>query len=251
MARYPGAHYRPIPEATTQPQITPRAVVVHSQAGRGSLYGFWNSPGTVLESTFWIAEDGRVEQYVPTDVRADAQGDANAFAISIETESSPEATERWNPRQAAALINLISWCCTTHDIPRRLMKSPIDAGLAWHVQFGAPGPWTKVVGKTCPGPARIEQFKTEIVPAVADRGATQAQPQKKDWFTMATKEDLRDVVREELDRSPRLRTLSARTASTWSWLRVGIEILGGLAGKSATWMRARAAAYGRLDPFGD
>ena len=177
MTRYPGATYRPIPEAYTQPKITARAVIVHSQAGRGSLYGWWLNPASKgLECHFWVSEAGRVEQYVPTDVRADANGEANAFAISIETESSPQATERWNPVQAAALTKLIDWCCTTHGIPRRQMATAYDSGLGWHVMFGAPGPWTSVRGKTCPGPARIPQFRDEIIPAVAALAAPPPDP---------------------------------------------------------------------------
>lgn len=169
-AIYPAATVRLLPEADTQPKIVPRCVIVHSQAGRGSLYGWWLSPeSNGLECHFWVSETGKVEQYMPTTIRADANGQANGYAISIETESSPEATERWTPAQAAALTDLIAWCCTTHRIPAAEMATPTGSGVAWHVQFGAPGPWTKVKGKTCPGPARIPQLRREIIPAVAAR----------------------------------------------------------------------------------
>lgn len=176
---YPAAVTRLIPEAHTQPTITPRAVIVHSQAGRGSLYGWWLNPASKgLECHFWVSESGKVEQYVPTTVRADAQGAANAFAISIETESSVQATERWTAAQAAALVDLIDWCCRVHLIPRRQMSTPVDSGLGWHVMFGAPGPWTRARGKTCPGPARIPQFRDEIIPLVAGRAVAAPLPQR-------------------------------------------------------------------------
>lgn len=167
---YPHASHRLLPEATTQPTISPRAIIVHSAAGRGSLYGWWQNPqSNGLECHFWVSETGKVEQYVPTTVRADANGEANSFAISIETESSVQATERWTAAQAAALVDLIDWCCRVHLIPRRQMSTPVDSGLGWHVMFGAPGPWTRARGKTCPGPARIPQLRREIIPAVAAR----------------------------------------------------------------------------------
>lgn len=176
---YPHASHRLLPEATTQPTISPRAIIVHSAAGRGSLYGWWQNPqSNGLECHFWVSETGKVEQYVPTTVRADANGEANSFAISIETESSVQATERWTAAQAAALVDLIDWCCRVHLIPRRQMSTPVDSGLGWHVMFGAPGPWTRARGKTCPGPARIPQFRNEIIPLVAGRAVAAPLPQR-------------------------------------------------------------------------
>lgn len=168
MARYPAARWRPIPATHRQPRIRPRAAVAHSAAGRGSLHGWWLNPAARgLESHFWVSFAGLVEQYVDTDIRADAQGAANGFAVSFETESSVQATERWAVAQAVAIVKLLVWLCRTHGIPARIMVSPTGTGLSWHVQWGAPGPWTKVRGKTCPGPARIAQYQREIVPQVA------------------------------------------------------------------------------------
>lgn len=170
-----------IPEDDTQPGIDPYAVIVHSQAGRGSLYGWWLN-GTSLESHFWISYEGTIEQYLRCIIRADANGEANRFkrdgvwvgAISIETESRTDATDRWTPKQAAALVKLIVWLCRTYGIPPSIMATPKSDGTGWHVMFGAPGPWTPSRGKTCPGAARIEQFQHEILPAVraALAGAT-------------------------------------------------------------------------------
>lgn len=159
-----------LPESKTQPRIAPRIAIAHSAAGKGSLYGYWLT-GSTLECHFWISEEGVIEQYMDTQVRADANYKANDFAISIETESSVSATERWNPKQAAALIKLTDWICKAHGIPRSLTKTWDGSGLGYHIQFGAPGQWTPV-SKSCPGPARIGQFKAEIVPAVAKLGNT-------------------------------------------------------------------------------
>ena len=192
MSLCPFADIKLLPENATQPRINPRAVIAHSQAGHGSLYGFFKN-GTSLESTFWISEEGKIEQYMDTEVRADANGQANTFAISIETESSVLARERWNPKQAAALVKLIDWCCTEHNIPRRQMKHKDDSGLGWHVMFGAPGPWTPSRGKTCPGPARIPQFQNEIIPAVAAGGKDISEPTTGD-FLMALSDKQQDEL---------------------------------------------------------
>ena len=173
MALCPFAAKMLLPESHTQPGIVPRIAILHSAASRGSLYNFFRNSSN-LESHFWVSEAGRIEQYVDTNVRADANLDANGFAISIETESSPSATERWAPAQAAALVRLLDWICDEHRMPRRLTPTWDGSGIGYHIQFGAPGPWTPVA-KSCPGPARIVQARNEIIPAVAAY-ATQPAP---------------------------------------------------------------------------
>jgi len=166
MSLCPFATVKLLPESSTQPVIAPRIAILHSAAGRGSLYRFFRDSSN-LESHFWVAEDGRIEQYVDTNRRADANLHANGYAVSIETESSPSATERWNPVQAAAIVKLLDWLCTEHPIiKRRQCDSPTGSGIGWHIMFGTPGPWTPVA-KSCPGPARIAQARDEIIPAVA------------------------------------------------------------------------------------
>ncbi len=169
MALCPFATHKLLPESATQPHIAARAVVMHSAAGRGSLYNFFLRSSS-LESHFWVGEDGRIEQYIDTARRADANRNANGFAISIETESSPAATEPWNAVQFMAIVRLVRWCCTEHRIPARNIPAWDSSGIGWHVQFGAPGPWTPV-SKSCPGPARIRQMPS-LVAAVAAGGDT-------------------------------------------------------------------------------
>lgn len=171
---YPHAAVRLLPESSRQPAIQPRAIILHSAAGRGSLYGFFRG-SSQLESHFWVSSTGLVEQYIDTEVRADANRNANNFAISIETESSVQATERWTPAQADAIVRLCVWLCDVHNIPKRQIDTPTGSGIGWHIMFGAPGPWTPVA-KSCPGPARIVQARDEIIPAV--RRTDQSDPYK-------------------------------------------------------------------------
>ena len=196
MALCPFAEHKLLPESRSQGRITPRMFIVHSTGAPSSkgLYDWWMSDQSRgLESHFWIGDDGRLEQYIDTEVRADANGAANGYALSCETNSSSTATEPWTPAQAATLVRLIDWCCATHDIPRRLTATATGSGLAWHVQFGAPGPWTPSKGKVCPGPARITQFQHETIPAVA--GGTTPNPEELDM----DENRLRQIIREELE----------------------------------------------------
>lgn len=178
MALCPFAEHKLLPENATQGRISPRAVIFHSAGGEAELYSWWmNDESRGLESHFWVGRDGRTVQYIDTEVRADANGDANDFAISIETASTVHASEPWDAPQVAALIRLTDWLCDVHPaIARRAMTHPTDSGLAWHVQFGAPGPWTSAKGKVCPGPARIAQVVDVVIPAVAHGGTPTPAP---------------------------------------------------------------------------
>lgn len=189
MAVCPFATAKLLPESGTQPRITPRAVIMHSAAGRGSLHRFF-ARSSSLESHFWVSERGVIEQYIDTGRRADANRNANGFAISIETESSPAATEPWTPAQLAAIVRLVRWCCDTHAIPARQIPAWNSSGIGWHIQFGAPGPWTPVA-KSCPGPARIRQMPA-LIAAVA--GTTPKPPPNLGGFLMA----LTDAEQREL-----------------------------------------------------
>lgn len=177
---YPKAVQRPLPEAKTQPAIKPISVVLHSDAGGPSkvmaalrsIFG-WFLNHSNLESHFWIAKTGLVEQFMPVNVRADANRYANRFlkwgiyvgAVSIETESSKNATEPWTHDQLAAIVALLVWLRDEWGIPMRRMAAWDDQGVCWHIEFGSPGPMTPVA-KACPGPARIRQ-----VPGIIDTAA--------------------------------------------------------------------------------
>lgn len=196
MALCPFATHKLLPESATQPHIVARAVVMHSAAGRGSLYNFFLRSSS-LESHFWVGEDGRIEQYIDTARRADANRNANGFAISIETESSPAATEPWNAVQFMAIVRLVRWCCTEHRIPARNIPAWDSSGIGWHVQFGAPGPWTPV-SKSCPGPARIRQMPS-LVAAVAAGGDTPPTTQEHLMVTADDEKKIRAIIRDELN----------------------------------------------------
>lgn len=170
MARYPGAIWRPIPENSTQPLVRITQVIMHVRAGTGdSLYGLWTSPGNGLESHFYVRYDGTVEQYMDTARSADANLTANyradgTGAMSIETEGLAPGT--WTEAQLAALANLARWANRVHSVPLRVCPGPNDPGIGYHIMFGTPGPWTPVA-KSCPGPERIRQFHSIIMPRLA------------------------------------------------------------------------------------
>ncbi len=223
MSLCPFAAQMLLPESATQPVIAPRIAILHSAAGRGSLYRFFRDSSS-LESHFWVSDEGGIEQYIDTNRRADANRNANGYAISIETESSPAATERWTPAQAAAIVRLLDWICTEHpNVKRRQCDSPTGSGIGWHIQFGTPGPWTPVA-KSCPGPARVIQARDEIIPAIVKGDPANPYPKPEDTMTPAQEallrslaldvaEIKRQVTRSEDDKAKGGRTLRHIAAS--------------------------------------
>lgn len=172
MALFPGAVWRPIPENKTQPLVRIDQVILHVAASNGdSLFNWWNVPGNGLESHFYVRKSGVVEQYIDTSRSADANLTANlrpdgSGAMSIETEGL--ADEQWTDEQLVSILALIRWAHDVHDVPLRVCRDADDPGIGWHVMFGAPGPWTNVRGKVCPGPLRVDQFNGHIMPTLLD-----------------------------------------------------------------------------------
>lgn len=167
MALCPFAVHELLPENDTQNKITPTTVICHRAVSNArSLYGYWNSPGVQLESHFYVGPDGTIYQYMDTTVRADANVQANAFAVSIETwdgGNTPDSNE-WSPVQVNALKRLIKWICDTHGIKRAAAQTWNGGGIGGHNWF--PIPWADGP-RGCPGTARNAQLRNDIIPAVA------------------------------------------------------------------------------------
>lgn len=166
----PFALHKPLTENDWQGGIEPRAIVLHTAVtGADSLFG-WFEHGSNLESHFYVRDDGVIEQYMDTMIRADANRKANGFAVSIETWDNQQVIP-WTHAQVEAIIRLCDWLCTTHPgIKRELIPHAFGSGIGYHVMFGAPGPWTPSV-KSCPGPPRIAQ-----VPFIIEKVALMGRP---------------------------------------------------------------------------
>jgi murein L,D-transpeptidase YcbB/YkuD len=162
MARYPGATWRPLPESTTQPLIKPRLLIFHSAVARGdTLFGYFNSPGVVVESHLYVQDDGGCEQYIDSVRRADANYMANDFALSVESwdNGNPDKVP-WTPAQMDRNVDIAVWAHRVHDVPLRRAAGWDGSGIGGHTDF--PNNWTNVSGKTCPGLARRPQVQQII-----------------------------------------------------------------------------------------
>lgn len=192
MARAPMAVWNRCPGS--EPAIRPTQFIFHTAVMR-DLFDlqdyFCSGRSGGIESHFgvggkWgrsLAQDGMARQWRDSEEQADANLRANlrpdgTGAISVETcDNAPRFAkdiEEWTPKQAAKLVQLGLWARTTHSIPVRICRTPDDPGYGWHAmwdntRFELPDgstPWTPSAGKECPGPTRIAQLKTVILPAI-------------------------------------------------------------------------------------
>jgi len=170
MAIYPKAAQRLIPHNPAQdPRITPRVAILHVDAGGATgadLARYFTVGSGGIESHFSIDYDGTVTQFRDTAYQADANMSANGFAVSIETQGKAEGA--WTTAQLEAIKALLLWLHDTHGIP--LVKCPRwdGSGVGYHILFmqeWAGGP------RSCPGPLRIQQFGSVIVPWMASNHA--------------------------------------------------------------------------------
>lgn len=164
MAIYPHAKQLLIPPGPSDPRITARTLILHVDAGNAaSLYRYFNGPSGGIESHFHIPKAARTEQYRDTAWQADANTDANGFAISVETQGLEYG--EWNAHQIAEIKALILWAHRVHGIPLRVVTEWDGSGVGFHTLF--PGRWDKR-GASCPGPDRRRQFWSVIVPWMAE-----------------------------------------------------------------------------------
>lgn len=216
--RYPPASWRPLGPQTEPLMRSHDIVCVHTMVGyltstdryfrSGNGAGFQGTESHYGIGGPWGSDagkglDGAVWQWQDRARTADANYKDPYRVISVETaDNAPRyasSLERWSPAQAASLVELLAWECSTaahadcpstwtchrEGIPPRLIPDtkPGRRGLGYHAQ-GVPGnglvaggvPWSKSRGKECPGTARIAQYKNEIIPAVQRRLATGRAP---------------------------------------------------------------------------
>jgi hypothetical protein len=167
----PGVTYKPLPEAATQPFISPRSAIMHSQAGPkktswDALWRFMFRSDVSHEPHIISNLDGTLVQVLPFNRRADCNAKANGWwrngslygALSCETQdngSSTLNTTIWPVEQITGLANLLTVQCAAYKIACTAPTKWDDTGIGYHSQFKE---WSIYRGKTCPGAARIRQM---------------------------------------------------------------------------------------------
>ena len=202
MAWYPGATRMELqPESDAQPAIRPTQFIVHSVVApwdEKRIYAYWRD-STNLESHFGLDYDGSIGQYIGTETRADANAAANrrpdgTGAVSIETASNTKASDAWTPEQIEQLILLGVWLHQRHGIPLRICRTASDPGYGYHSLF----PQWSTSGTSCPGAARIKQFREVVFPGIVARASGKtSQTNTETDMKLSDQIDLGDWVKDQ------------------------------------------------------
>jgi hypothetical protein len=168
MARWSQAAWKPVKNWSGS--LRPIAVTLHHQYGNGSLQQFFNGPQQT-SAHFWIAKNGRAEQYVDTAHRAWHGIAHNNYGIGVETEGCArnEGDRPMTDAQLNTFAALMRWAKATHGIPLRLSEDVKQAGLNYHRCKGGPA-------TACPCSIRVNQ-RAEILRRAG--GATAPPPPPK------------------------------------------------------------------------
>jgi hypothetical protein len=173
MAEYPKASPMGLfPRSVEQPDIKPTIVIVHTSVGNPTLASNLAAMEPLAytgEHHFYMRVGGNeLAQYLSTTTRADNNLRANSFnvngvkcgAISIETgdkfnSGDRELEKSWSDLgQFDPLVELVAWCCETHDIPVRRCPSPTAT-----TRCGASTSWVPATAPTGTSPtARAGTF---------------------------------------------------------------------------------------------
>lgn len=184
----PNTTWKPLPENATQPTITPRSVILHSNAGLTPAKWWqlwvWASNASVTgEPHFDIDNDGNIGQFMSIYRRADCNFTANRWlhngtyygAISFETGDNGYPTldtTPWNLNQLGSMVGVSTALACQYGTGCNEVVTWDGKGIDFHTKFpylgvGKPA-WTNVTGKTCPGKARKLQLAW-IRQTVSDR----------------------------------------------------------------------------------
>lgn len=192
----PNVVHSPLPEASTQPTITPRNVILHTNAGPHktlwtSLFKYMARTDVTGEPHFQL--DGvnasvanpaelKLVQFMPLGVRADCNAKANRWAqngkyygaISFETQDEGSVhnieDDKWSIPQLHTLVCALTAICATYGVSCGSPGRWSDSGIGYHSQFPE---WSIYKGKTCPGAARVRQMPyiwTTVATLLAEYG---------------------------------------------------------------------------------
>ena len=111
-----------------------RGLVLHHQAGNGSLYSFFNNPASKVSAHFWVSKSGLIEQYVDTAKVSWHGRDLNSNWVGVETEGCAAAphAEPMTDAMFNALVRLYREGNRRHGWPNQLASSNGGRGFGYH-----------------------------------------------------------------------------------------------------------------------
>lgn len=171
----PGAIVENIVPGDNDPAIIPCGVLEHIAVSNSDDIRPIFTDGRGIESHFYVRFDGTIIQYRSIFFEADANFSGNSFSlggklvgfISVEHEGGfPNGQGVLTPQQLASFKAIVLWVKSQADFPLRVCPAWNAPGVGYHSLFKEWNP----NGHTCPGPDRIKQFRSAIVPWLARGG---------------------------------------------------------------------------------
>jgi hypothetical protein len=145
-------------------------LVLHHAVAEGSLFGFFNSPSAQVSAHFWVARDGRIEQYVDTDTVSWHGKSLNSRYVGVETEGCTAASNYAEPMSEAmvdALARIYAEGVRRHGWDNAKANADGQAGLGYH---------RMAVQTACPCDVRLN--RRDDILARAFGGASSSSPTK-------------------------------------------------------------------------
>lgn len=162
MAHDPAAIAKPVPSHGGA-MSAHLGLLLHVTTNHGDPYNYFLNPSNEASSTWWVGDDGRLEEYVDPDNRAWAQMAGNATYNSVESSGVPE--EGLTPAQIETIAHLYVWGHQHYGWPLKVSDKAGEAGLGYH---GMDPSWGHPF---CPGELRKAQRA-----AIVQRAAALLQP---------------------------------------------------------------------------
>jgi hypothetical protein len=169
MAWFDCATRRQISSNTGGNMSSQRGLVLHHQAGNGSLYAFFNNPAAGVSAHFWVSKGGAIEQYVDTARVAWHGRDLNSNWVGVETEgcASPPHAEAMTDAMFNALVRLYREGNRRHGWPNQLASSNGGRGFGFH---------RMAVNTACPCDVRLNRRSAILAQAFGSGAATPTPP---------------------------------------------------------------------------
>lgn len=141
MARFACATWRPISNNMGGNITTNLGLILHHQAGNGSLYNFFNNPAAQVSAHFWVSKTGVIEQYVDTARVAWHGRSLNSRYVGVETEGCPSSpwAEPMTPAMQDALVRIYAEGAKVHGWANALASADGQRGFGFHRMAVATG----------------------------------------------------------------------------------------------------------------
>lgn len=128
------AVHKPIGANTGGPLEPNLGLVLHHAVANGSLFNFFNNPASQVSAHFWVALDGRIEQYVNTGTIAWHAMELNQRYVGVETEgcTTPPYAQPMTDLMVKSLATLYAEGRQRHGWPLGEANADGQPGFGYH-----------------------------------------------------------------------------------------------------------------------